>query len=79
MIGESSRLAGRKTILVSGATGQQGGAVARRLKQGFRVKGLTRNQAKSKTLQTVGIEPVQGDLTDKQGLKPINDRFSLLV
>ncbi len=64
-------MAGTKTILVSGATGQQGGAVARSLlKRGYRVKGLTRTQAKAKNLQAMGIEPVQGDLTDKQTLKP---------
>ena len=34
----------KKTILVSGATGNQGGAVTRELlKRGYHVRGLTRN------------------------------------
>lgn len=62
---------GSQIILVSGATGTQGGAVARELVQrGYRVKGLTRN-ASSKTsqaLQALGIEMIQGDFDDPTSL-----------
>jgi uncharacterized protein YbjT (DUF2867 family) len=57
-----------KTVLVTGATGQQGGAVARRLiERGHRVKALTRNpeSEKAKELKKLGMEPVNGDFTDK--------------
>src|SRR5437660_493117 len=65
-------MAETKTILVAGATGQQGGAVARELmKRGHRVLGLTRSTAKFKDLATAGIEGVQGDLTDKTSLAPL--------
>src|SRR5256885_4404883 len=65
-------MAETKTILVAGATGQQGGAVARELmKRGHRVFGLTRSTSKFKDLATAGIEGVQGDLTDKTSLAPL--------
>src|SRR5205809_1011372 len=65
-------MAETKTILVAGATGQQGGAVARELmKRGHRVFGLTRSRSKFKDLATAGIEGVQGDLTDKTSLAPL--------
>src|SRR5438445_4274548 len=62
-------MAETKTILVAGAAGQQGGAVARSLmKRGHRVIGLTRSTSKFKALAAAGIEGVQGDLTDGTGL-----------
>src|SRR2546423_3135059 len=65
-------MAETKTILVAGATGQQGGSVARELmKRGHRVFGLTRSTSKFKALATAGIEGVQGDLTDKTSLAPL--------
>src|SRR2546426_9406071 len=65
-------MAETKTILVAGATGQQGGAVARELmKRGHRVIGLTRSISKFKDLATAGIEGVQGDLTDRTSLAPL--------
>src|ERR1700704_1250030 len=65
-------MAETKTILVAGATGQQGGAVARELmKRGHRVIGLTRSKSKFKDLATAGIEGVQGDLTDRRSLAPL--------
>lgn len=55
-----------KTILVTGATGQQGGAVARSLlRQGHKVRALTRNPNKAAGLAKDGAEIVKGDLTDK--------------
>ena len=65
-------MAETKTILVAGATGQQGGAVARELmKRGHRVIGLTRSTSKFKDLANAGIEGVQGDLTDRTSLAPL--------
>jgi len=64
-------MAETKTILVAGATGQQGGAVARSLvKRGHRVKGLTRSPQKVAGLRALGVEGIVGDLTDKASLAP---------
>ena len=54
-----------KIVFVTGATGRQGGAVARYLSQsGFRVKALSRkpNSQKAESLKEFDIEVVQGDL-----------------
>ena len=57
-----------KLILVTGATGQQGGAVARHLlkQPGFTVRALTRDSAKpaARELARAGAELFQGDLDD---------------
>ncbi|MCW3120039.1 MAG: 3-ketoacyl-(acyl-carrier-protein) reductase [Chitinophagaceae bacterium] len=56
-----------KIIFVTGATGNQGGAVARNLlKQGFTVKALTRDihSDKALNLKKLNIEVVKGDLND---------------
>ncbi len=55
------------TVLVSGATGQQGGAVARLLlEKGHRVRALTRRPGSpaAESLRSLGAEIVQGDLED---------------
>ncbi len=60
-----------KTILVTGATGQQGGAALRHLREhGFGVRALTRDaQAdKARALSGQGIEVVQGDIDDRASL-----------
>jgi uncharacterized protein YbjT (DUF2867 family) len=57
-----------RLILVTGATGQQGGAAARHLlAQGWRVRGLTRSAAsdKARALQERGAEVAEGDLYDR--------------
>ncbi|WP_217573857.1 NmrA/HSCARG family protein [Mesorhizobium sp. GbtcB19] len=57
----------KRDILVTGATGQQGGAVARALlSQGHRVKALTRSpdSKAARQLATAGAEIVVGDLAD---------------
>src|SRR5213596_2400909 len=65
-------MAETRTILVAGATGQQGGTVARSLlKRGHRVIGLTRNSSKLNALAAAGIEGVQGDLTQRASLTPL--------
>jgi uncharacterized protein YbjT (DUF2867 family) len=62
-----------KTILVTGATGQQGGAVARHLlkQPGFAVRALTRDSAKpaARALAQAGAEIVRGDLDDPASVR----------
>lgn len=58
-------------ILVAGATGQQGGRVARELLQkGHHVRALTRStdSPRAKSLAQAGAELFTGDLTDKDSL-----------
>jgi uncharacterized protein YbjT (DUF2867 family) len=58
-------------ILVSGATGNQGGAVARRLlKRGFRVRALRRDTQKpeAQALTKGGAEVVRGDLNNRSSV-----------
>jgi uncharacterized protein YbjT (DUF2867 family) len=60
-----------KTIVVTGATGQQGGATARHLlAQGWRVRALVRdpNKPAAQALAAKGAELVQGDLDDRASL-----------
>ncbi|MFQ5992887.1 MAG: NmrA/HSCARG family protein [Nitrospiraceae bacterium] len=58
-----------KPILVTGATGQQGGAVASSLlRQGQKVRVLTRNPNKAAGLGKLGAEVITGDLTDAASL-----------
>ena len=60
-----------ETILVTGATGQQGGVVARYLlQQGKKIRALTRHPAKAEALKKLGAEVAVGDLTDTESLKP---------
>ncbi len=57
-----------KAILVSGATGQQGGTVTRHLlAAGYRVRALTRDASsdKAQTLAAQGAEITQGDLDQR--------------
>src|SRR2546428_12627607 len=71
MAGRVETMVETKTILVAGATGQQGGSVARALvKHGHRVRGLTRDPEKIDGLKTLGLDGVRGDLTDKASLAP---------
>ena len=59
------------TILVTGATGTQGGAVARELlARGFNVRGLTRspNSEKAQLLTELGVTVVKGDYDDARSL-----------
>jgi uncharacterized protein YbjT (DUF2867 family) len=60
-----------KVILVTGATGNQGGAAATRLlADGWRVRALTRNQASpaARKLASAGAQVVTGDLDDRDSL-----------
>ena len=61
-------MAKAQAVLVTGATGKQGGAVARPLVQtGHRVRALTRNidSAAAQALAGVGVELASGDLADR--------------
>ena len=61
-----------KTIAVIGATGRQGGQVARRLlEQGWRVRAITRNpeSKKAEALKTLGAEVAKANLEDQASLE----------
>src|SRR5215831_12116199 len=63
-----------KLVLVTGATGRQGGAVIRHmLPRGWRLRALTRNPAShaAKELMRQGVEVVQGDLEDSGSLERV--------
>jgi uncharacterized protein YbjT (DUF2867 family) len=61
-----------RTILITGVTGSQGGAVARALQgAGFRLRGLTRKPDSDRALALArqGTEIVRGDLDDESSLR----------
>jgi uncharacterized protein YbjT (DUF2867 family) len=63
-----------RLILVCGATGKQGGAVARSLlERGFRVRALTRDPQKpeAQALTEQGAEVVQGDMEDRSAVDQV--------
>jgi len=61
-----------KTIVITGVTGSQGGAAARKLlNDGWHVRGLTRNPEgkEARRLGSMGVELIQGDMGDKTALE----------
>jgi uncharacterized protein YbjT (DUF2867 family) len=61
-----------RLVLVTGATGRQGGAVARQLlREAFRVRVMTRNTGSqaAQILAAMGAEIVQGDFDDARSLR----------
>jgi uncharacterized protein YbjT (DUF2867 family) len=65
-----------KVILVTGATGQQGGATARHLlARGWLVRALTRDKSKPEalTLEEAGAQIVEGDFEDRASLEDAMD------
>jgi uncharacterized protein YbjT (DUF2867 family) len=73
-----------KTIFVTGATGNQGGAVTRCLvDRGFRVKALTRNPVslRAQQLRSLGVEVIHGNLNEpgtyKDHLQNIDGLFAV--
>ena len=61
-----------RTILITGVTGHQGGAVARALlSSGFRLRGLTRKPQGEQAIALArqGIDVVKGDLDDEATLR----------
>ncbi|RUV24893.1 NmrA family NAD(P)-binding protein, partial [Mesorhizobium sp. M5C.F.Ca.IN.020.32.2.1] len=72
----------KRSVLVTGATGQQGGAVARALlSSGHRVKALTRrpDSDAARQLASAGVEIVASDLGDTasvvQAAKDVDTTF----
>jgi uncharacterized protein YbjT (DUF2867 family) len=65
-------MANEKTILVTGATGKQGGATLAHLAKrgGFKLRGMTRKPQSdaAKALAKQGVEIVEGDLDDEASL-----------
>lgn len=63
----------KKTIVVAGATGRQGGAVINHLLNGgsFRVRALTRNErsARAERLGALGVELLEASLDDSPGIE----------
>ena len=65
-------MANDRTILITGVTGQQGGAVAQALRgTGFHLRGLTRKPESERAAAVAhqGIEIVKGDLDDEATLR----------
>lgn len=63
-----------RTIVVTGATGRQGGAVARHLlRDGWHVRALTRNpqSTRARALTALGAEVVRGNMNDPASLQPV--------
>jgi len=61
-----------RTLLITGATGKQGGATARHLHgKGFRLRGMTRKPQSdaARALAAGGVDIVEGDLNDEASLK----------
>src|SRR5258708_8014999 len=61
-----------QTILITGVTGNQGGAVAQALQgAGFHLRGLTRkpDSERAAALARQGVEIVKGDLDDEATLR----------
>ena len=59
-----------RAVLVTGASGQIGSALARALRQGgYRVRALVRDEARARRRLGAGIELVRGDLTSPDSLR----------
>src|SRR4030065_1936378 len=62
----------KRIVAVTGATGQQGGAVARKLlAEGWQIRALTRdvNKPAAQELKTLGAELVAGDMDNRAELE----------
>src|SRR6202051_1292804 len=69
---EVSAMTSDRTILITGVTGNQGGAVAKALQgSGFRLRGLARlpDGERAAALARHGVGVVQGDLDDEATLR----------
>src|SRR6202022_3741249 len=69
---EVSAMTSDRTILITGVTGNQGGAVARALQgTGFHLRGLTRtpDSERAEALARQGVDVVKGDLDDETTLR----------
>lgn len=72
-----------KIILVTGATGKQGGATVRHLlKSGVKIRALTRkpDSERAQALRKQGVEVVKGNLNDINSLEPaIKDVYGIFA
>ncbi|MCX7926701.1 MAG: NAD(P)-dependent oxidoreductase [Candidatus Omnitrophica bacterium] len=67
-------------ILVTGATGFIGKAIAKSLlSQGHKVYGLVRNPLKAQRLSHLGIQLIKADISDKKSLLALPDFFEVIV
>src|SRR6201988_1475193 len=69
---EVSAMTNKRTILITGVTGNQGGAVAQALQSaGFHLRGLTRkpDSERAAALARPGVDVVKGDLDDETTLR----------
>jgi uncharacterized protein YbjT (DUF2867 family) len=67
-------------ILVVGATGQTGFAAVRKLRaRGAAVRALIRDAAHAARFTALGVEPVQGDLTDSASLRLACDGVAVVL
>src|SRR6202521_2200975 len=69
---EDSAMTNKRTILITGVTGNQGGAVARSLQgAGFHLRGLTRtpDSERAAALARHGVDLFKGDLDDEATLR----------
>lgn len=63
-------MARTEAVLVTGASGQQGGALGRNLlKEGIKVRALTRSPEKGSVLKSLGAEVVTGNFNDPKSLQ----------
>src|SRR3954464_2205824 len=72
MTGRTWTMANDRTILITGVTGHQGGAVARALQdKGFHLRGMTRKpeSPQAVALARHGVDIVKGDLDDEATLR----------
>ena len=76
-------MSSERTILMTGATGKQGGAVARALVgQGFRLRAMTRKTEgdAAKALVELGIDIIAGDLDDPESLvRALDDAWGVFA
>src|SRR5258705_3665292 len=69
---EVSAMTSKRTVLITGVTGNQGGAVAQALQgTGFYLRGLTRkpDSERAAALARRGVDIVKGDLDDEATLR----------
>lgn len=72
--GEEAGRAAHGIVLVTGATGFLGGALARRLlADGVQVRALARSAARARPLADLGAEVVTGDITDQAAVRAAVD------
>ena len=66
-----------KTVVVLGATGQQGGSVAAARADGWAVRAVVRDPSapRARSLSAAGVETVRGDLADPESLRSLTENM----